>query len=125
MKLVLATALLAALTSVPVLADCTYPTNRPTKFPDGKTAPKEEMLAAMKGVKAYTAEMEAYMACIQLERDDTIAKQGETLTPEKKKQLDDMYARKHDAAFEELTAVTTPFNEQVREYTKAHPSKPK
>lgn len=123
MKLLLATALLATVTSLPVFADCTYPTNRPSKIPDGKTAAKEEMLTTMKDVKAYTAEMEAYMACIQLERDDTIAKQGEALTPEKKQQLEAIYSRKHTAAYDELASITAPFNEQVRAYNKAHPSK--
>ncbi|MEO7774612.1 MAG: hypothetical protein ABIT36_01345 [Steroidobacteraceae bacterium] len=122
MKLVLATALLAVLSTVPAFADCTYP-RAPDKIPDGNSAALEEMVAVKKAVEQYNKDMEAYLSCIKLEHDDTLAKQGEAMTPEKKKQFEDMQTQKNNAAVTELQSVADRFNEQVRNYKAKHPSK--
>jgi hypothetical protein len=122
MKLVLATALLATLITLPAMADCTYP-KAPGKIPDGSTATLEEMVGVKKQVDQYNKDMEAYLSCIKLEHDDTIAKQGEAMTPEQKKQVEDHLVQKNDAAVDELKTVAEHFNEQVRAYKAKHPPK--
>src|ERR1700749_3509861 len=73
-------------------ADCTYPPP-PDHIPDGNTATLQEMVDAQKAVKDYDKAINAYVACIQLERNDAaskMAKPGETPTAEQKKAMDDM-----------------------------------
>jgi hypothetical protein len=112
--------LLAA--SVPAFADCTYP-RAPAKIPDGSTAPLEEMVTAKKAVEQYNKDMDAYLTCIKGEYDAAVAAQAATLTEEQKKQKAVMHAQKESAAVEELTRVANRFNDQVRAYKVAHPSK--
>jgi hypothetical protein len=61
MKRIAAIMALWAAAAVPVLG-CERPT-APTSIPDGKTAAKEEMLAAKKAVDAFKTSMEEYLAC--------------------------------------------------------------
>jgi hypothetical protein len=122
MKLVLATALLAALSTVPVMADCTYP-KAPGKIPDGNTATLEEMVTVKKVVEQYNKDMEAYLSCIKLEYDDAVARQGESMTPEQKQQVEQRNAQKNNAAVDELKTVADRFNEQVRAYKVKHAPK--
>jgi hypothetical protein len=122
MKLVIATALLAALSTVPAMADCTYP-RAPGKIPDGNTATLEEMVTVKKAVELYNKDMEAYLSCIKLEHDDAIAKQGETATPAQTKQIEDRNTQKNNAAVDELKSVAERFNEQVRAYKAKHAAK--
>jgi|SRR6185437_16695531 hypothetical protein len=102
-------------------ADCSYPP-APDHLPDGRTATMPEMVAAQKTVKEYDVAINAYLACIKLEHDDTISKlpqpkQGEKPTPEQKKAIDDLdrvEVQKHNAAIDQDHAVADRFNEQVR-----------
>lgn len=103
-------------------ADCTYP-RAPERIPDGSAASLDEMKAAKGQVEKYNKDMEAYLSCIKLEHDDSIAKQGSALTEEQKKQLAQVYAQKNDAAVDELQAVAGRFNEQVKAYKAKHPVK--
>lgn len=122
MKRLLGLTLLAALFAVPAFADCTYP-KAPGKIPDGNTASLEEMVAAKNAVQAYNKDMEGYLSCIKLEQDDAAAKNGASLTEDQKKQVAAMYARKNDAAVDELQGVAARLNEQIRAYKAKHPSK--
>jgi hypothetical protein len=122
MKRLIGLTLLAATFSLPVMADCTYP-KAPAKIPDGNAAALEEMVAAKKSVEAYNKEMDAYLACIKLEQDDTVAKGGTSLTEDQKKQVAAMYAQKNDAAVDELQGIAARLNEQIRVYKAKHPSK--
>jgi hypothetical protein len=102
-------------------ADCSYPP-APDHLPDGRTATMPEMVAAQKTVKEYDVAVNAYLACIKLEHDDTAskmpqAKPGEKLTPEQKKAVEDLdrvEVQKHNAAIDQDHAVADRFNEQVR-----------
>jgi hypothetical protein len=102
-------------------ADCSYPP-APDHLPDGRTATMPEMVAAQKTVKEYDVAINAYLACIKLEHDDTISKlpqpkQGEKPTPEQKKAIEDLdrvEVQKHNAAIDQDHAVADRFNEQVR-----------
>jgi hypothetical protein len=125
MKLLVALGLTAALCTVHAArADCTYPTP-PDKIPDGRTATMADMVAGQKAVKEYDKAINAYLACIQLERDDSVAKlphplkPGEKPTPEQQKALDDLdrvVTQKHNAAIDQDQSVAERFNEQVRAF---------
>ncbi len=99
-------------------ADCTYP-QAPDKLPDGNTASLQDMLAAQKTVKQFDQEIKAYTDCLKLEHD-TAVKNIDSKEPDKAKaqkaELDNVWAKKNDAAVDQDTAITNRFNEQVRIY---------
>jgi hypothetical protein len=112
-----ATAVLSAGTAY---ADCSYPPP-PDHLPDGNTATLQEMVEAQKTVKEYDKAINAYVACIQLERNDAVSKlapkPGEKPTVDQKKAMDDMErveVQKHNAAIDQLQSVADRFNEQVK-----------
>jgi hypothetical protein len=113
MKALYAIAALAALTAGPVYADCSYPPP-PEKLPDGNTATLTEMVAAQKAVKDYDKAINAYVACLKLEHDDTIAKTGDKLTDQQKADLERVEVQRHNAAIDQLQSIADRFNEQVR-----------
>jgi hypothetical protein len=114
---------LAASLSTTAYAECAYP-HKPAKMPDGNTATKDEMVAANKQVKQYNADMTAYLDCLKTEYDGTTAKLPADATEDQKKQLATVYARKNDAAVDELQTVATQFNEQLRVFkAKTPPAK--
>jgi hypothetical protein len=114
-------ALTAALGTGTAFADCSYPPP-PDHLPDGNTATLQEMVEGQKAVKDYDKAINAYVACIQLERSDATAKlaqPGQTPTAEQKKAMDDMERveiQKHNAAIDQLQSVADRFNEQVKVY---------
>jgi hypothetical protein len=81
--------LLLAAFAIPAMG-CDRPT-APGSIPDGKTASKEEMLAAKKEVDAFKASMEEYFAC-------------------------EKSTAKKDAAGAELVKVADRFNAQVKAF---------
>ncbi|SRR5579875_502850 len=112
--------LTAALACGEAYATCSYP-KAPEKLPDGATASEQEMIAAMKQVRAYNDEIKAYTDCLKLEHDqavDQLEKADPKADPDKTKaqkaELDSMLAKKNDAAVDDATAVTNRFNEQVK-----------
>jgi hypothetical protein len=130
MKAFLAFAATAAFSAGTAYADCSYPTP-PDHLPDGNTATLQEMVEAQKAVKEYDKAINAYVACIQLERNDAIgkvAKPGETPTAEQKKAMEDMTrveVQKHNAAIDQLQSVADRFNEQVKVYKAKNAEKSK
>jgi hypothetical protein len=121
MKVFIAIASTAVLSAGTAYADCSYPTP-PDHLPDGNTATLQEMVEAQKAVKEYDKQINAYVACIQLERNDSvgkIAKPGEKPTADQKKAMDDLErveVQKHNAAIDQLQSVADRFNEQVKVY---------
>ena len=121
MKLFIAIASTAILSAGTAYADCSYPTP-PDHIPDGNTATLQEMVTAQKAVKDYDKAINAYVACIQLERDAAIgglAKPGDTPTADQKKAIEDrrrVEIQKHNAAIDQLQSVADRFNEQVKVY---------
>ena len=81
--------LLLAAVAIPAMG-CERPT-APSSIPDGKTASKEEMLAAKKQVDAFKTHMEEYFAC-------------------------EKSTAKKDAAGEELVKIADRFNAQVKAF---------
>ena len=112
MKKLTCLVVLAVLAS-PAWAECTYP-KAPTKFPSGKSATKDEMLAAMKVNKTYQTDVSTYQQCLKTEHDDALAKGGTTMTDDQKQAITKRYIQKNDAAVDEAAKVAERFNEQVR-----------
>jgi hypothetical protein len=99
-------------------ATCSYPSS-PAAPPDGKSATKEQMVAAAQDFKRYNGEMNVYLDCIKLEMDVTPPADPTKLTPDEKKKADQqhkLYVKKNDAAVDELQAVVGRFNEQLKIY---------
>lgn len=118
MKALYSLAALAAFSSGPLYAACTYPT-APESLPDGNTATLEEMVAAQKAVKAFDQQITAYTACLKLESEAALAQvdQGEDdakKKEERKKELERMQVQKHNAAVEADEALAARFNEQLK-----------
>ena len=104
-------------------AACDYPV-APGKFPDGSQASKDEMLAAKKSVVKYNGEMETYLGCIKAEYDAKVAAET-TATDKQKAEMQKVQDQKHNAAVEEVTAVTDRFNEQLRAWKAKNPPEKK
>ena len=104
-------------------AACDYPV-APGKFPDGSQATKDEMLAAKKSVVKYNGEMETYLACIKTEYDAKVAAET-SATADQKAEMQKAQDQKHNAAVEEVTAVTDRFNEQLRAWKAKNPPEKK
>src|ERR1700709_2112469 len=117
MKVFIAIASTAVLSAGTAYADCSYPPP-PEHIPDGNTATLQEMVEAQKAVKEYDKAINAYVACIQLERHDSggkIAQPGQTATPDQKKAMDQMERveiQRHNAAIDQLQSVADRFNVQ-------------
>jgi hypothetical protein len=102
-------------------AACVYP-QAPQQFPNGATATKEQMLAVQASVKEYQKAVEGvYLPCLDKEKSDATA----ALNPsdpeyaQKKAALDEVHAKKNNAAIDELQAVATRFNEEIKAYSAA------
>jgi hypothetical protein len=117
MKIRIASALVLAgmLTAGFASAECVYP-KAPASIPDGKTASEEEMIAGMKGVKEYNAQVTAYLSCLDMQMQTDISAAGAEAPPETIAQIKAINAKRHNAAVEELESHAARFNEQVKAY---------
>ena len=113
MKKLCCVLMLAALTST-AWADCNYP-KAPNKFPNGKTATRDDMLAAQKVNKQYQAEVTTYLECIKSEHEAALQKDP-SLTEKQKEQMTARYTQKNDAAVDKAHEVAEGFNEQLRAF---------
>jgi len=113
MKSLLALAATAAFASGAAYADCPYPTP-PQKVPDGATATMQEMLDGQKAVTEYNKAVNDYVACIDKEVNEAVAKAGDQLKPEQKADMQRVRDQKHNAAIDQLQSVADRFNEQVK-----------
>ena len=91
------------------LADCNYPKMK-LDIPNGATATMEDMVAAQTNFKAYNADMDTYLKCL----DDELALVSEDLDiyPDIKKANN----LKYDAAVDVLTEAAEEWNQAVRAY---------
>jgi len=115
MKALLAFAATAALSAAAAPADCPYP-GAPDKLPDGATATLQDMLAGQKAVADYNKSVNDYVACIDKELQDAIARAGDKIKPEQKADMQRVETQKHNAAIDQLQSVADRFNEQVKVY---------
>ena len=102
-------------------ADCVYP-QAPQALPNGTKATKDEMLAAQGQVKEYSAAVqEKYLPCLEKEKVDYIAAL-DNMDPEytaKKAAIEDVHAKKHNAALDELQAVAARWSEELKAFKAA------
>lgn len=96
----------AALFAAPAMAACPYPDD--VNIPDGSTASEAEMLDGQKTVKAYMAQMEEYLECL----DEESAALGDNESDDQQA----MHVKRHNAAVEAMEKVAASFNEQIRSY---------
>jgi hypothetical protein len=96
-------------------AECSYP-KAPDAVPDGGTATEQEMVTAMKALKAYNVEMTAYLSCLDKDAETSIAAAGPKATPDQISQIKTIQTQRHNAAVDELTAHADSFNKQVQAY---------
>jgi hypothetical protein len=102
-----------AWTHVSLAANCTHP-KAPESIPNGKTAAEAVMVTAMTEFKQYNADVTAYLACLDVDTSDKIREaSGATATI---MQIKSMQSKKHNSAVDELQALATKFNEQVRAF---------
>lgn len=97
---------LASLGGNDAFAACNAPM-APSKVPDGSSATKAEMLAAMTTLKRYDGDVSAYVKCLEFEmkRDRISSLERERL---------------HNAAIEQLKAIADRFNGEVHVYKARH-----
>jgi glutamine cyclotransferase len=107
-----------ALLALRAEAACEYP-KAPDKLPDGATATMDEMIAGQQAVKKFDADITVYTQCLQSELDQALAT-GVLEDPAKeaarKKDLQEMAAKKNNAAVDQAQSLADRFNEQVRTY---------
>ena len=117
LALLIAPFLLAA--SVAAHAACVYP-QAPQNFPNGKTATKEEMLTAQTAVKAYSTEVQdVYLGCLEKEQNDAIAALDSSdaeAYAQKKAAIEDIHAKKHNAAVDELSAIAARWSDEIKAF---------
>ena len=92
---------------------CDYPAR--VDMPDGVTASKEAMIAGQKAVKAYMDSMDQYLYCIESEEAAAVFELGE-IDEDTKRQREEMFNKKYNAAVEQMNLVAEEFNVQVRAY---------
>ncbi len=97
----------------PLALACDYPQR--ASVPDGNTATKEQMIEGQRGVKAYIAAMEEYLACIESAEQETVAG-NDDLEEDARQQRIAMLNKKYNAAVDEMNLVAAEFNIQVRAF---------
>lgn len=106
-------ATLAALGTTAAAAACIYP-RPPESVPDGRTATYDQMVEGQTAVKAFDADVTAYTACLQMERDSLLA--NPELDEARRIEITAMYVKKNNAAVDEVQSVADRFNEQLRAF---------
>ena len=118
-NLALLTAPFLLAVSVAAHAACVYP-QAPQNFPNGATATKEEMLTAQTAVKAYSTEVQdVYLGCLEKEQNDAIAALDSSdaeAYAAKKAAIEDIHAKKHNAAVDELSAIAARWSDEIKAF---------
>jgi len=114
---IIAGLMLAGLLSVGTAAnaECIYP-KAPSDMPNGATATEQEMVAGMKAVKEYNAQVTAYLSCLDMKMETDIAAAGTDAPADTIAQIKAINAKRHNAAVDELEAHAARFNEQVKAF---------
>jgi hypothetical protein len=120
MKLSTRVSLVAVLlaSGVSAQAACVYP-QAPQQMPNGATATKDQMLLAKTSISDYQKAVEgAYLPCLDQEKNTAVAAldPGDPDYATKKAAIEDMHAKKYNAAVDELTAVAGHFNDEIKAF---------
>jgi hypothetical protein len=97
--------------AVAAQASCIAP-EPPRTIPDGSTATYEDMADAHRMVRAFNDDVRSFTLCLELELKDLVADQR--LEEDMKNDLRTLYARRNDAAIDQVEFVAERFNEQLR-----------
>jgi len=92
-------------------AECALPAKVPT-VPDGATATEAQMIEGSKAVKAYMAENNAYLGCLDQASSAAIA----VTADDKKAAVKKTYDTKYDAAVAVQEELAAKFNGALRAY---------
>ena len=92
---------------------CDYPSR--VDMPDGATATKEAMITGQRSIKAYMASMEEYLSCIEGDEASAVLSLGD-IDKDTKRQREELFNKKYNAAVQEMNLVAEEFNIQVRAY---------
>jgi len=92
---------------------CDYPQR--IDVPNGMSATKDDMIAGQKSVKTYMASMEEYLSCIEADEAQAVIGMGD-VDEDSKRQREELFNKKYNAAIEEMNLVAEEFNMQVRTY---------
>lgn len=93
-------------------ADCAYP-KPPGEIPNPKAATEAEMIEAMKNFKAYNADVDAYVTCLDKETEEKVK---EASAAGAIMQIKAIQAKKKSSATDERQATIESFNKAVREF---------
>jgi hypothetical protein len=99
-------------------AACVYP-QAPQSLPNGNTATEADMKAANGQIKDYVKSVqETYLQCLDKEKNDAIAALDNTDPeyPQKKAALEAIQAKKNNAAVDELQALATRWNAEIKAF---------
>jgi len=110
-----------AVAGVSAQAACVYP-QAPQSLPNGATATKEQMLAGQAAVKEYQKGVEGtYLPCLDQEKAAAIAALDTTDAEyaQKKQAIEVVHGKKNNAAIDELQAVASRWNEEIKAYQAA------
>ena len=110
-----------AVAGVSAQAACVYP-QAPQSLPNGATATKEQMLAGQAAVKEYQKGVEGtYLPCLDQEKAAAIAALDTTDAEyaQKKQAIEVLHGKKNNAAIDELQAVASRWNEEIKAYQTA------
>ncbi len=105
---------LGGLISVSVQAECDRPW--PVDVPDGKTADKEEMLQAQRAIKAYMAEADAYLMCLEEEEAAVQVDPNDEEALQEAMEAQAIRTRRHNAMVDEMHLIAERYNQTVRAY---------
>lgn len=97
------------LIAAPAAAECVLPDS--PEIPEGRTAGKDQMVAASKAIKVYQTGLVEYRTCI----DGQVAALGEEPEASAKEVLTALY----DDSIDLEEALATRFNSQVRDFKAA------
>ena len=97
--------LILLMSSSLVAAECTRP--EAPELPDGETSDLAAMVEGQKSVKTYMASTEAYRDCLTAEGDAAVGEPPEASMA----RIDE-----HNKAVDDMDAITTEFNDEIREY---------
>lgn len=100
--------------AAPLALACDYPAP-PKNLPDGATSTRDEMLAGVKAISGYQADMTEYLACI--EADEVVTTQALADDDEEGRQQSKMmFDKKYNAAVDEQTKTVEQFNAEIRAF---------
>jgi hypothetical protein len=121
MKVLLPLTMIAALATSTAFADCAAPDSK-LNIPNGSKATKDEMITAMRAVKAYDAAVKTYTECLKTEQDAAVAAGGDKMTQEEHDKVVGKFVEKQNVQVDKAQKVADKFNAELRAYKAKNPA---